>query len=375
MRKLNRKHTLLSTVALFAVVGVVSCLETTSSAQAEGDKPAQVQQLPSASALKVEEQNVQIWKSFSGRTKAVDIVDVRPQVAGTITKVNFKDGQQVKKGDLLFVIDPRTYKAQVKKLQADLKAAKNTEENAKRNLYRAEELRKTKTVSQSSLEDRQTEYIVAQANKEAIQADLDNAKVSLDYAYVKSPISGIVSRAEVTLGNLVAVGGETLTTVVSDKEMYVDFEVDEQTYLTSVRANSKNVPVKVKSVKDSKSYEGKVSSFDNRIDTSSGTIRARATFANEDNALISGMFVSVEMGSPVKEKQILIPEKAIGTNQSRKFVYVINNNTVEYRGVELGESVNGNRIVKNGLKAGDVIIKEGLIKFRPGMPAQANFDK
>ena len=375
MRKLNRKHTLLSTVALFAVVGVVSCLETTSSAQAEGDKPAQVQQLPSASALKVEEQNVQIWKSFSGRTKAVDIVDVRPQVAGTITKVNFKDGQQVKKGDLLFVIDPRTYKAQVKKLQADLKAAKNTEENAKRNLYRAEELRKTKTVSQSSLEDRQTEYIVAQANKEAIQADLDNAKVSLDYAYVKSPISGIVSRAEVTLGNLVAVGGETLTTVVSDKEMYVDFEVDEQTYLTSVRANSKNVPVKVKSVKDCKSYEGKVSSFDNRIDTSSGTIRARATFANEDNALISGMFVSVEMGSPVKEKQILIPEKAIGTNQSRKFVYVINNNTVEYRGVELGESVNGNRIVKNGLKAGDVIIKEGLIKFRPGMPAQANFDK
>lgn len=374
MKNINKKHTILSTLAVFAVVATCSYMELTSSAQAEEKQTQAEAQLPVAPALKVKAQEVQVWKSFSGRTKAVDIVNIRPQVAGTITKVNFKDGQQVKKGDLLFVIDPRKYKAEVKKLEADLKAAINQEENAKRNVYRAKELRKTSTVSQSSYEDRETAYIVAQSNKEAIQASLDNAKVNLDYAYVKSPISGTVSRAEVTLGNLVAAGGDTLTTVVSDKEMYVDFEVDEQTYLRSVRASSKSVPVKVKSLKDSKSYEGKVSSFDNQIDTSSGTIRARAVFENEDKALVSGMFVSIEMGSAVMENQILIPEKSIGTNQSRKFVYVINDNKVEYRGIELGDSVNGKRIVKSGLKADDIIIKEGLIKFRPGMPVSAGLE-
>tara|TARA_Y100001960_G_scaffold55222_1_gene56606 strand:- start:1393 stop:2517 length:1125 start_codon:yes stop_codon:yes gene_type:complete len=374
MKNINKKHTILSTLAVFAVVATCSYMELTSSAQAEEKQVQAAAQLPVAPALKVKAQEVQVWKSFSGRTKAVDIVNIRPQVAGTITKVNFKDGQQVKKGDLLFVIDPRKYKAEVKKLEADLKAAINQEENAKRNVYRAKELRKTSTVSQSSYEDRETAYIVAQSNKEAIQASLDNAKVNLDYAYVKSPISGTVSRAEVTLGNLVAAGGDTLTTVVSDKEMYVDFEVDEQTYLRSVRASSKSVPVKVKSLKDSKSYEGKVSSFDNQIDTSSGTIRARAVFENEDKALVSGMFVSIEMGSAVMENQILIPEKSIGTNQSRKFVYVINDNKVEYRGIELGDSVNGKRIVKSGLKADDIIIKEGLIKFRPGMPVSAGLE-
>ena len=374
MKNINKKHTILSTLAVFAVVATCSYMEFTSSAQAEEKQTQAAAQLPVAPALKVKEQEVQVWKSFSGRTKAVDIVNIRPQVAGTITKVNFKDGQQVKKGDLLFVIDPRKYKAEVKKLEADLKAAINQEENAKRNVYRAKELRKTSTVSQSSYEDRETAYIVAQSNKEAIQASLDNAKVNLDYAYVKSPISGTVSRAEVTLGNLVAAGGDTLTTVVSDKEMYVDFEVDEQTYLRSVRASSKSVPVKVKSLKDSKSYEGKVSSFDNQIDTSSGTIRARAVFENEDKALVSGMFVSIEMGSAVMENQILIPEKSIGTNQNRKFVYVINDNKVEYRGIELGDSVNGKRIVKSGLKADDIIIKEGLIKFRPGMPVSAGLE-
>ena len=374
MKNINKKHTILSTLAVFAVVATCSYMELTSSAQAEEKQVQAAAQLPVAPALKVKAQEVQVWKSFSGRTKAVDIVNIRPQVAGTITKVNFKDGQQVKKGDLLFVIDPRKYKAEVKKLEADLKAAINQEENAKRNVYRAKELRKTSTVSQSSYEDRETAYIVAQSNKEAIQASLDNAKVNLDYAYVKSPISGTVSRAEVTLGNLVAAGGDTLTTVVSDKEMYVDFEVDEQTYLRSVRTSSKSVPVKVKSLKDSKSYEGKVSSFDNQIDTSSGTIRARAVFENEDKALVSGMFVSIEMGSAVMENQILIPEKSIGTNQSRKFVYVINDNKVEYRGIELGDSVNGKRIVKSGLKADDIIIKEGLIKFRPGMPVSAGLE-
>tara|TARA_Y100000590_G_scaffold406362_1_gene495509 strand:- start:3465 stop:4586 length:1122 start_codon:yes stop_codon:yes gene_type:complete len=372
MKNINKKYTILSTLVVFAIVAIFSYIEFTNSAQAKEKQMQVAAKLPVAPALKVKAQDVQVWKSFSGRTKAVDIVNIRPQVAGTITKVNFKDGHKVQKGDLLFVIDPRKYKAEVNKLEADLKASINQEENAKRNLYRAKELRKTSTVSQSSYEDRETAYIVAQSNKEAIQASLDNAKVNLDYAYVKSPISGIVSRAEVTLGNLVSAGGDTLTTVVSDKEMYVDFEVDEQTYLRSVRANSKSVPVKVKSLKDSKSYEGKVSSFDNQIDTLSGTIRARAIFENEDKALVSGMFVSVEMGGSVMKNQILIPEKSIGTNQSRKFVYVINNNKVEYRGVELGDTVNGKRIVKSGLKVDDIIIKEGLIKFRPGMPVSSS---
>lgn len=368
MKILKNKHAL-ATAAIFAVV-CTAYLNFADSAQADAEQSQAKMQLPQVPAYKVQTQDVQIWKSFSGRTKAVDIVQIRPQVEGTITKVNFQDGQNVNQGDLLFVIDPRKYQAEVNKLQADLKASENQEENAKRNLFRAKELRKTSTVSQSNLEDRQTAYIVAQANKEAIKAQLDIAKVNLDYAYVKSPITGKANRAEITLGNLVSANGDILTTVVSDKEMYVDFEVDEQTYLTAVRAESKDVPVKVKSLKDTRYYEGKVSSIDNQIDTSSGTVRARAEFKNEDQALVSGMFVNVEVGMPVLKNQVLVPETAIGTNQSRKFVYVINDNKVEYRDVSLGELVGTKRIIKSGLKQDDIIIKNGLIKFRPGMPVK-----
>jgi multidrug efflux system membrane fusion protein len=368
MKILKNKHALTTTAAIFAVVCATAYLNFADSAQADGKQGHAQMQVPQVPAYKIEPQDVQIWKSFSGRTKAVDIVQIRPQVEGTITKVNFKDGQNVKKGDLLFVIDPRKYQAEVNKLKADLKAAENQEENAKRNFFRAQELRKTSTVSQSNFEDRQTAYIVSQANKEAIKAQLDIAKVNLDYAYVKSPITGKVNRAEITLGNLVSANGDILTTIVSDKEMYVDFEVDEQTYLTAVRSESKDVPVKVKSLKDTKYYEGKVSSIDNQIDTSSGTVRARAEFKNEDQALVSGMFVNVEVGMPVLKNQVLIPETAIGTNQSRKFVYVINEGKVEYRDVTLGELVGAKRIIKKGLKENDIIIKSGLIKFRPGMP-------
>jgi multidrug efflux system membrane fusion protein len=367
MKILKSKHAIVTTAAIFAVVCTTAYLNFADSAQADAKPQMQIPQVP---AYQVKPEDVQIWKSFSGRTKAVDIVQIRPQVEGTITKVNFEDGQSVKQGDLLFVIDPRKYQAEVNKLEADLKAAQNQEENAKRNFFRAQELRKTSTVSQSNFEDRQTAYIVSQANKEAIKAQLDIAKVNLDYAYVKSPITGKANRAEVTLGNLVSVNGDILTTVVSDKEMYVDFEVDEETYLTSVRAEVKDVPVKVKSLKDTKYYEGKVSSVDNQIDTSSGTVRARAEFKNEDQALVSGMFVSVEVGMPVLKNQVLVPETAIGTNQSRKFVYVVNDGVVEYRDVVIGELVGSKRLITSGLKEGDLIIRNGLIKFRPGMPVK-----
>jgi membrane fusion protein, multidrug efflux system len=380
MKKINSKHFSLKLSAIF--MALISLVYSTN-ALAQDDTAAKKMQGPKVTAVTIVKEDIELSKSFSGRTLAANIVDITPQVSGVITQVNFKDGQKVKAGDLLFVIDPRTFKAKVEKLEADLKAALNEEENDKRNFLRAKELRKTSTVSQSNFEERETTYTVAVSNREAIEANLTIAKVDLDHAYVKSPINGKVSRAEITLGNYVSAGGKILTTVVADDKMYVDFEVDESTYLKSIKrsndsdlTNNLNVPVTVISSGDGKEYLGEVSSFDNQIDISSGTIRARAIFDNKDNSLISGMFVTVEMGTPLIKDQIMVSEKSIGTNQNRKFVYVIGeNNMIEYRGVTLGDSLNGKRIVLDGLKVGDVIVSDGLIKLRPGMPVSPELTK
>lgn len=201
-----------------------------------------------------------------------------------------------------------------------------------------------------------------------------NAKVDLDRAYVKAPISGRVARAEITVGNLVNAGpgAPILTSIVSNDGIYADFEVDEQTYLQSIRTNAQRInqehqiPVELSLDQGFHVYEGKIYSFDNKINNSSGTIRARAKFANEDGQLVPGMFVSVKMASSYEFNGILIPEQAVSSDQSKKFVYVVDkDNKVVYRSVELGQQVNGQRIVIGGLKVGDRVIVDGIQHVRP----------
>ena len=323
----------------------------------------------------VKEEPIRTWSEFSGRLQAVNYAEIRPEVSGRITEIKFQDGQIVKAGSVLFVIDPRTYETAIAKAQADFKAASTNLTFAKTEFERAQGLIKTQAIAQRIYDERMSANGMALAQMEGAKAQLDRAKLDLDRAYVKAPISGRVSRAEITVGNLVSAGptAPILTTIVSNEGIYADFEVDEQTYLQSIRANSqgmaqeRQIPVELTlQGAVQASYKGTIDSFDNKINPSSGTIRARAKFKNEDGMLIPGMFVSVRMASSVEFNGILIPERAIGTDQNKKFVYVINkDNKVVYREVELGKAVNAQRIVSTGLKAGEKIIVDGLQHVRP----------
>jgi multidrug efflux system membrane fusion protein len=328
-------------------------------------------------AIVLEEAPVQIWKEFPGRLEAVDSVDLRAQVSGTINAIKFEDGQSVNKGDVLFVIDPRPYEAEVSQAKADLQAAKNQYDLAVKELKRAQELIGTGAIPKRTYDERLNTELVTKSAIASAEARLKRAQLNLDYAFVKAPISGRVSRAEITEGNLVEAGpnAPVLTTIVSSDGIYAGFEVDEQTYLRYLRGASSNreeeqkIPVKLalQSAPDM-IYEGNIQSFDNKIDTSSGTIRARAHFKNEDGALLPGMFVTVRIGSPQTRTAIIVPERAIGTDQDRKYVYIVGpENKVAYREIVPGESVNGSRIVTSGLTSGEMVITDGVMKIHPDM--------
>jgi multidrug efflux system membrane fusion protein len=327
-------------------------------------------------------QAVSPWAEFSGRINAVDYAEIRPEVAGRITEIRFKDGQQVKKGDVLFVIDPRPYQQAVAKAKGDLASAENNARLAKIQVDRGGRLLKEQALSQELYDQRANADGVARAAVASARAALDRALLDVDRAYVKAPISGRVSRAEITLGNLVQTAPAApplLTSIVSDNGVYADFEVDEQTYLESVRNKAKNadqehaIPVELTVGGDATHvYRGFVESFDNHITVGSGSIRARARFANEDGSLVPGMFATVRLGGGALNNALLVPERAIGNDQSKRFVYVVGmGNKAEYREVHLGPTVDGARIVELGLKAGEKVIVDGLQKIAPGAEVAA----
>lgn len=335
-------------------------------------------------AVRIKKQAVQIWNNYSGSVVAVDRAELRPQVSGRITELRFEDGQYVKKGETLIVIDPRPYQAALKQAEATLATARTRLTLAEKDYERAVELVKKKAVSERLLDERDNAYKVAEAEILRAEALVEEAKINLDYAYVKAPIAGKVSRAEITEGNLVQSGSNAplLTSIVADEKVYVDFEIDEQTYIKSVRDIPADtvgrIPVRIALSGDTVKYEGFMHSFDNRIEVSSGTIRGRAIFANKDRKLLPGMTVSVEMGSinDDSNKQIIITERAIGTDQDRKFVYIVNEESkATYREVKLGLSVNGHRIILDGLKEGEVVITSGIVRLRPNTPVAPKLDE
>lgn len=322
--------------------------------------------------------NAQVWSSFSGRMRAVDFAEIRPEVSGRLTRVLITDGQTVKAGDVLFVIDPAPFEAALAKAEANLATARTNAVFARTELDRAVNLIKTEAIAQRLYDERANTDKVAHSAVLAAEAELKQARINMDHAYVKAPIAGRVSRAEITLGNVVQAGpgAPLLTSIVSNDGIYADFEVDEQTYMKGIRAQDGSrdkehrIPVQITVRGDeSHPYLGTIQSFDNRIDTASGTIRARARFDNKDGALMPGMFVSVKVASGGDEPALLVQERAIGNDQSKKFVYVVGDDgKVAYREVGLGPQVDGQRIVLAGLKAGEKVIVDGLQHVRPNMP-------
>lgn len=353
--------------------GVKFYTEQHSAVASEGGTPA----APQAMAVEITEitpQNIQIWKNFSGHVVAVDHAEIRPQVSGRITEIRFKDGQNVEKDDILIVIDPRPYQAALNQAKAALNVAMTQASLAEKEYKRAKKLIKSEAISQGLFDERANKRGSAVANVEGAKAAVESAQINLDYAYVKAPISGKVSRAEITKGNLIQTGASAplLTSIVNNERVYVDFEVDERTYLGSVKSRSSDkgvkTPVRLVLLDGELEYNGVVDSFDNRINPSSGTIRARAIFENEDKFLLPGMSVSILLGDANNQKKILVSERAIGTDQDRKFVYTVNgDSTAKYREIKIGDSINGQRVILSGLKEGEKIITSGLVRIRPGM--------
>ena len=315
------------------------------------------------------------WQDFSGRLEAVDRVEIRPQVSGILTQVHFKDGAAVRKGDVLFTIDPRPFAAEVARAEAQLAATEARVAYTASDLARSERLIADNAVSRRDLEEKQNAARDATAGVQAARAALRIARLNLDYTTIKAPIDGRMSRAEVTIGNLVSTtGGPALTTLVSSDRIYAAFDVDEQTFLKSVNpartAKGTSLPVHLGLAdNDGYSTQGRIHSVDNRLDTTSGTIRVRAIFDNPDGRLVPGLYARIRLGSDTPREAVLIDDRAVGTDQDKRFVLVVGDgNRTAYREVRLGKLQDGLRVVEDGLKPGEHIVVNGLQRIRPGDP-------
>ena len=316
------------------------------------------------------------WQQYSGRLEAVERVEIHPQVSGILTAVHFKDGSLVKKGELLFTIDPRPFAAEVARAEAQQAAMEARVAYTASDLARGERLLAENAIARRDFDEKQNAAREAKANLQAARAALKVAQLNLEYTRITAPIAGRVSRAEVTVGNLVAAGnGPALTSLVSADRIYAAFDVDEQSYLKVVNsAQGKDLPIHLGLAdEDGYSLEGRLSSVDNRLDASSGTIRLRALVDNPDGRLVPGLYARIRLGGASQRDALLVDEKAVGTDQAKRFVLVVGeSNQTAYREVQLGSVQDGLRVVESGLKAGERIVVNGLQRVRPGDPVTPN---
>ena len=340
---------------------------------------------PTVSVAPVLQKEVSQWDAFSGRIEAVETVQLRPRVSGYIDKVNFVEGQEVRKGDVLFTIDARSYRAALAQAQAQLARARTQAELGRSEAARAKKLAEQQVISTENWEQRRAAAEAAQAELQAAQAAVDAAGLDLEFTQVRAPIDGRAGRALVTAGNLVSAGdaASVLTTLVSLDRMFVYFDADEGTFLryAQMARNGERpsdreggLPVKVGlSGEEGYPHEGQVDFLDNQVDRSTGTIRVRALLDNADRSFTPGLFARVQLLGSGRFQATLIDDKAVLTDQDRKYVYVVDGEgKAQRRDVTLGRTAEGLRIVEQGLKTGDRVIVDGVQKvFMPGMPVQA----
>lgn len=364
-------------IAVLAVV-VVAGLGTFGAIRVDASSPAAPTIVPEVDVATVVQKTITDWQSYSGRLEAVEKVDVRSQVPGTIVSVNFKDGALVKKGDTLFVIDPRPYAAEVDRAEAQLAAAQARTGYTQSDWERAQRLIADNAIAKRDYDEKQNAAREASANQKAAQAAVETARINLGYTKIVAPVSGRVSRAEITVGNVVSAGASStpLTTLVSVSPIYASFDADEQTYLQylSRATEGGKVPVEL-GLADESGYSrtGTIESVDNRLDTSSGTIRVRARFDNQDGALIPGLYARVKVGGSAPHPALLIDDAAVGTDQDKKFVLVVDaSNHVVYREIAVGNMQGNLRVVKSGLQPTDRIVVNGVQRVRPGDAVRAH---
>src|SRR6266850_2887302 len=333
---------------------------------------------------KVVERNVGDWDEYTGRLQAIDYVDIRPRISGSIERVAFKEGQVVKRGDLLFEIDPRPYQAEADRTHADMLRAKSRLELAQSQLVRVQKLRESGAVSGELFDQRQSEEQQAEADMAAAKAAYAASALNLSFTRISSPIRGRTSRAEVTRGNLVSGGvnvprdsATLLTSVVSIDPIYLYFECDEASYLRYERAAQggqraaagiDGTPVQLALV-DEQGYphSGSIDFVDNQLNQRTSTVRLRAVFPNKDGLLKSGLYAHIRLLARNEHPALLVNDVAVGTDQSNRFVLVLGkDNKIEPRVVKLGRMVDGMRVIRDGLAPGDKIVIRGLQRARPG---------
>src|SRR5438105_5352078 len=365
-----RRRSLVTAAALAALVAIGAGAFTVRSNNAE-PKPAAAQpQAVPVPVATLEETTVTLWDEFSGRLEAVERVDIRSRVAGAVKSVHFTEGALVKRDQLLFTIDPDPYAAEVERARAQMIAAQARLAYAKSEHQRAQRLWAESAIAQRELDERVNGEQEADANLRAAQAALQSARLNLDYTQVRAPVSGRVGRLEITVGNLVAAGpgAPVLTTLVSVNPIYASFDADEHVVLRALHEGGRDIPVEAETVTNGgRQLHGRLQLIDNQVNTRSGTVRVRAVFDNRDGSLIPGQFVKLRMGRAKSEPALLVSERAIGTDQNKRFVMVVgDDNKATYREVTLGATVNGQRLVASGVKPGERIIVNGLQRVRPG---------
>jgi len=344
--------------------------------KASGQTPSQsAPPAASVTVAPVEQKEIVEWSEFTGRTEPVDSVEVRPRASGYIQEVRFQSGQLVKKGDVLFVIDPRWAQATFDQRQAEFEQAKSESD-------RTDLLLKNNAISAEEAGARKARY-------ESAKAALDSARLDLQYTEVRSPIDGRVSRALLTEGNYVsgvAGGASLLTTVVSVNPVYVYASVDESAYLKFSKlveekkignADGGRIPVELELADETGfPHQGRIESFDNRLDADTGSILLRAVFQNDGDRIVPGLFARIRIPLSEKHAAILVDERAIGTDQANKFVLTLTpTNTVAYQSVTLGPEVDGKRVIRTGLAVGEKIVVNGLQRVRPGMPVSPELEE
>jgi RND family efflux transporter MFP subunit len=358
--------------ALLASLVVAAC----------SSKPPAPPPPPAVSVAPVLQRDIAESDEFSGRLEAVDRVEIKPRVSGYIRRVTFTEGREVKKGDVLFEIDPRPYQADLDRARAQLEQAHTAADLAQKDVVRAEKLVNVQAISREEFDSRTSAQANGVAAVRAAEAAVETARLNLEWTKVRSPIAGRVSRAEVTEGNLVQAGppdATLLTTVVSLDSMYLYFDSDEQTYL---RYSGQAAAPGTRGWRDARlpvylglanetgfPHEGRLDFVDNRMDPTSGTIRTRAIFNNHDRRFTPGLFARVKLVSSARAPALLVRDAAIGTDQDRKFVLVLTKgDSLAYRPVEIGRlSDDGLRVVRTGVAEGDQVVVNGLMRVRPGM--------
>jgi multidrug efflux system membrane fusion protein len=330
---------------------------------------------PAVTAAKAIAREVTELEEFTGRLEAVNTVAVRPRVSGYVSAVRFEEGAIVHRGDPLFLIDARVFEAEADRLRAELARAKATVRRATSESERADRLAKENAMTPEEHERRASFAQESAAQVAGVEAALRAAELNLEFTHVTSPIDGRVGRAIVTPGNLVSSGpGEAtlMTTVVSIDPIYAAFDADGQTFFKHPDARPTGgkggLPIHLALASDHEfSREGRMTFLDNQIDPATGTIRARASFRNTDRSLTPGLFVRLQLPGSATYPGLLIQDRAVGTDLDKRFVYVVAaDGTIKYRTVTLGPIVDGLRVVREGISAGDVVVVSGLQRVRPG---------